>query len=86
MKEKKEDRHFRTRPYRKYHIEEGKLIKPYYSTTELADLLGVHYNTIKNAIHEGRLQAQKVASSWVITKEDILEYIKLNNANERGNV
>lgn len=77
---KKGSDNLQTRPYKKIFLKD-KLEKPIYSVQEVADLLNVHYNTIKNAIRTGRIKASKYGNYWTITPEAIKDYIELNNNN-----
>ena len=43
----------------------------YYTIEELAKLLKVHKNTIRNAIKDGRIKAEKFGQQWRIRKKDI---------------
>ena len=38
---------------------------------DVADLLGVHYNTVKKMAQDGRLPAVKVGRAWRIQREAI---------------
>lgn len=48
-----------------------KLEDEYYTIEELAKLLKVHKNTIRNAIKDGRIKAEKFGQQWRIRKKDI---------------
>lgn len=43
----------------------------YYTIGELAELLKVHQNTIRNGIKDGRIKAEKFGQQWRIRKKDI---------------
>ena len=43
----------------------------YYSTTELAELLGVSRITVFNMIKDGRLEAEKVGRNYLIPKSSL---------------
>jgi len=43
----------------------------YYSTTELAKLLGVSRITVFNMIRDGRLKAEKVGRNYLIPKDSL---------------
>lgn len=49
------------------------------STDEAAELLGLHPNTIKKMIHEGRLPALKPGAgrNWKIRREDALALLEV---------
>lgn len=51
------------------------LEKPYYSINEAAEVLGVHPNTIRNRIKDGRLAAGRIGWDWRISKEAILALV-----------
>ena len=48
-----------------------KLEDEYYTIEDLAKLLKVHKNTIRNAIKDGRIKATKFGQQWRIRKKDI---------------
>ena len=56
------------------------LEKPYYSIYEAAEILGVHHNTIRNRIKDGRLQAGRVGWDWRISKGALLDFMAPQNA------
>jgi len=41
------------------------------SAQDTADLLGVHVNTVKHMIHDGRLPAVKVGRAWRVKRETV---------------
>lgn len=43
----------------------------YYSINEVAEIFGVHRNTIKNRINAKEIEAIKIGSQWRIPKEAI---------------
>lgn len=48
----------------------------YISTTEAAEALGVHPNTIKNMIDDGRLPAAKIGRNWKIARSEVLAMLE----------
>lgn len=59
------------RPRMKLKTDGIKLEDEYYTIEELAKLLKVHKNTIRNAIKDGRIKAEKFGQQWRIRKKDI---------------
>ncbi len=57
----------------------NKLAKPYYSINEIAELLDVHPNTIRNHIKAGILPASKAGWQWRISRDDFITYLKVRN-------
>ncbi len=43
----------------------------YLSITQVADLLGVHRNTVVNWIHAGTIPARKFGKLWRVLRSDI---------------
>lgn len=48
-----------------------KLQDQYYTIYEVADILKVHHNTIRRAIKDGRLKAERIGKTWRIKKDEI---------------
>lgn len=48
-----------------------KLDEQFYTINELATILKVHPNSIRNAIKDGRLHAEKFGKVWRIRKKEI---------------
>ncbi len=46
---------------------------------EVADLLGVHLNTIKKKVGD-EIPARKVGRSWRVSKSDLQRYIELTSS------
>lgn len=49
--------------------------KPFYTMQELADILQVHYMTVRNWIRDGKLNAVKAGKSYRISKTDIIKFL-----------
>lgn len=45
--------------------------KDLYSIVEVAELLGLHVKTVRNYIHEGRLQSTRVGKQYRIARADL---------------
>lgn len=73
MKEEKRPNH-RPEVNIKERMEEKKdsLEDDFYTIYELADILKLHHNTIRNNIKSGKLKAHKIGQQWRIKKSDIL--------------
>lgn len=52
-------------------------------TKDAADVLGVHVNTVKNLIAEGRLSAFKIGRVLKIHKSELMRYVGLPHAPTR---
>ncbi len=46
------------------------------NTTEAADLLKVHPNTVERLINDGVLPAAKVGRAWVMMRVHVLQYLE----------
>ncbi len=42
--------------------------------TQAAERLGMHRTAVHKAVHQGRLPAQRVGSTWIVKLEDVEEY------------
>lgn len=54
----------------------------YLSIKELAELVGVHPNTVHNWINAGKLRAYKVGKLIRIKKEDFEDFIQVTDVKE----
>lgn len=59
------------RPQKELKTEGIQLSDEFYTIEELAKLLKVHKNTIRNGIKDGRIKAEKFGQQWRIRKKDI---------------
>lgn len=50
---------------------ESALNDEYYTPQEVADLLKLHYNTIRRMIKSGELPAEKIGRQWRIRRADL---------------
>lgn len=48
--------------------------RPYLTVKEVAELSGVHENTIKSRLREGTLKGKKLGTSWRIDRGSVLSY------------
>ena len=48
----------------------------YFNINEIAKMLGVGYQAVYNAIHDGRLKAKKLGNTWYSTKENIDDFLQ----------
>ena len=46
-----------------------------YEIKEVADILGVHYQTIRNLIKNGKIKATKICRNYMITEQNLQKYI-----------
>jgi len=51
---------------------------------EVANLTGVHYNTVWRWIDKGWLPAHKLGGRWRVKEEDLEEFMKGENNGKRG--
>ena len=46
-----------------------------YELQEVADILGVHYQTIRNLIKNGKINATRIGRNYMITEQNLQKYI-----------
>ncbi|MBN1189473.1 MAG: helix-turn-helix domain-containing protein [Dehalococcoidales bacterium] len=56
----------------------------YVNVHEAADVLGVHWETVKRMCREDRLPAKKIHNMWLIDKEDLTKFASTYNEPRRG--
>lgn len=61
------------------------LDREYYSSEELAEMLGVTTRTIRNYLKEQKIKGYKIGGKWKFSRDDIEEYIR-KQTNELLNV
>jgi excisionase family DNA binding protein len=49
---------------------------------DVADLLGVHYNTVKKMAQDGRLPAVKVGRAWKVKRETVRAMLEAGEESE----
>jgi len=60
------------------------VLHDYLSVVEAADILGVHWETVKRLCREGRIPAEKVHNKWLIHKDNLREFAVNYNEPRRG--
>ena len=55
--------------------------KKLYTLKEIATGVGVHYQTVKGWVADGKLNANKVGRSYRVTEEELNRLIEGNSAN-----
>ena len=60
------------------------VLHDYLSVVEAADVLGVHWETVKRLCREGRIRAEKVHNKWLIHKHDLKRFAVTYNDPRRG--
>lgn len=53
-----------------------------YSLSEVSDLLGVGYQSLRKFIKRGDIKARKVGTKWIITENALKEYLESGNQKE----
>ncbi len=56
----------------------------YVSVVEAAEILGVHWETVKRMCREGRFSARKVHNMWLIDKNELAKFASTYNEPRRG--
>lgn len=51
-----------------------------YTLKEVADGLGVHYQTVKTWVSQGKIKAQKIGRSYRVTGAELKRLLQNNNA------
>lgn len=57
--------------------------KKFYSLQEVADLLGLHINTVRNHIKAGRLHGRRIGRQWRFSEEDLQNYISQDDTGKK---
>jgi len=57
------------------------LINIVLSSSEAADVLGIHPLSIQKLIYSGALPAEKIANRWLISRDELTEFAKTYNPN-----
>ena len=55
------------------------LLNSVLSTSEAANVLGIHPLSIQKLIYSGALSAEKIANRWLIQKDELTEFAKTYN-------
>ena len=55
-----------------------------YDLDEVVELLGLNIQTIRIYIKEGKLKASKVGRKYVVTDEEIKEFLKANEVQPKS--
>jgi len=56
----------------------------YVNVIEAADVLGVHWETVKRMCREERIRARKVHNMWLIHNDDLIKFASTYNEPRRG--
>jgi excisionase family DNA binding protein len=56
------------------------LVNTVVSTSEAANVLGIHPLSIQKLIYSGALSAEKIANRWLIQKDELTEFAKTYNS------
>jgi len=56
----------------------------YVSVVEAAEILGVHWETVKRMCREGRIPASKVHNMWLIDRNELDKFVATYNEPRRG--
>ena len=49
-----------------------------YNLQEVAEILGIHYQTVRKLIQNGELKAKKIGKGYIVTSENLKQYV-INN-------
>jgi len=55
------------------------LLNSVISTSEAANVLGIHPLSIQKLIYSGALSAEKIANRWLIQQDELTEFAKTYN-------
>lgn len=56
------------------------ILDDYVDVVEAADILDIHWETVKRLCREGRIPAQKVHNKWLIHKDDMHRFAETYDA------
>ena len=61
-----------------------KLEKDIYTTRDIAKLTGLTTKGVTNAIRAGRLKADKLNNSYIVTREHLADYLEYRTGRNNG--
>ena len=61
-----------------------KLTKDIYTTRDVAIIIGMSAEYVRYIIKDGKLPATKFGTSYVITRENLAEYLEYREARKNG--
>ena len=50
-----------------------------YNLQEVAEILGIHYQTVRKLIQNGELKAKKIGKGYIVTSENLKQYVSNND-------
>lgn len=50
-----------------------------YNLQEVAEILGIHYQTVRKLIQKGELKAKKIGKGYIVTSENLKQYVSNND-------
>jgi excisionase family DNA binding protein len=60
------------------------VIENYVNVVEAAEVLGVHWETVKRICREGRIPAKKIHNMWLIKQKDLNKFAANYTEPRRG--
>ncbi len=57
-------------------MNELQLEKKLYSTTEMAEVVGVSSAYLRRLLSQGRIEGVKVGSNWAVSREEVRRFIE----------
>ena len=57
------------------------LSKTVISSSDAAEVLGIHPLSIQKLIYSGALSAEKIANRWLISRNELIDFAKTYNPN-----
>ena len=49
------------------------------TTKDIAEILGIHYQTVRKLIQNGELKAKKIGKGYIVTSENLKQYVSNND-------
>ena len=50
-----------------------------YNLQEVAEILGIHYQTVRKLIQNGELKAKKIGKGYIVTSKNLKQYVSNND-------
>ena len=50
-----------------------------YNLQEVAEILGIYYQTVRKLIQNGELKAKKIGKGYIVTSENLKQYVSNND-------